>query len=88
VASRNEAGSRCTTRTGTVPGCRRPRAAGPPVAGGPWEVACLLVRHYEFAEPRIVRAVYRGHDELLGRDMLLEDRFAGLRFYLGCGSPR
>lgn len=56
---------------------------GPPVAGGPWEVACLLVRHYEFAEPRILRAVYRGHDELLGRDMLLEGRFAGLRFYLG-----
>ncbi len=56
---------------------------GPPVPGGPWEVACLLVRHYEFAEPRILRAVYLGRDELLGRDMLLEGRFAGLRFYLG-----
>jgi uncharacterized protein (UPF0548 family) len=56
---------------------------GPPVPGGPWEVACQLVRQYEFAEPRILRAVYRGSDELLGRDMLLEGRFAGLRFYLG-----
>jgi uncharacterized protein (UPF0548 family) len=64
----------------TAVGHERP---GPPVPGGPWEVACLLVRRYEFAEPRILRAVYRGHDELLGRDMLLEGRFAGLRFYLG-----
>jgi uncharacterized protein (UPF0548 family) len=56
---------------------------GPPVAGGPWEVACRLVRQYEFAEPRILRALYRRDDRLLGRDMLLEGRFFGLRFYLG-----
>jgi uncharacterized protein (UPF0548 family) len=56
---------------------------GPPVTGGPWEMACLLVRQYEFAEPRILRAVYRAQDGLAGRDMLLEGRFAGLRFYLG-----
>jgi uncharacterized protein (UPF0548 family) len=56
---------------------------GPPVPGGPWEMACQLVREYEFADPRILRAVYRGHGELLGRDMLLEGRFAALRFYLG-----
>ena len=56
---------------------------GPPAPGGPWELACQLVRQYEFAEPRILRAVYRGREELLGRDMLLEGRFAGLRFYLG-----
>jgi uncharacterized protein (UPF0548 family) len=58
-------------------------APGPPLPGGAWETACLLVRQYEFAEPRILRAVYRGDDELLGRDMLLEGRFFGLRFYLG-----
>lgn len=57
--------------------------AGPPLPGGTWETACLLVRQYEFAEPRILRAVYRAADELLGRDMLLEGRFFGLRFYLG-----
>jgi uncharacterized protein (UPF0548 family) len=56
---------------------------GPPAPAGPWAVACQLVRQYEFAEPRILRAVYRGRDDLLGRDMLLEGRFAGLRFYLG-----
>jgi uncharacterized protein (UPF0548 family) len=56
---------------------------GPPLAGGTWETACLLVRQYEFAEPRILRAVYRAGEDLLGRDMLLEGRFFGLRFYLG-----
>jgi uncharacterized protein (UPF0548 family) len=57
--------------------------AGAPARGGVWATACLLVRQYEFAEPRILRAVYRGADDLLGRDMLLEGRFFGLRFYLG-----
>jgi len=56
---------------------------GPPVPGGAWETGCVLVRQYEFAEPRILRAAYRGDSELAGRDMLLEGRFFGLRFYLG-----
>jgi uncharacterized protein (UPF0548 family) len=56
---------------------------GEPVPGGPWELACLLVREYEFTEPRILRAVYRPDCALLGRDMVLEGRFFGLRFYLG-----
>jgi uncharacterized protein (UPF0548 family) len=56
---------------------------GPPVPGGAWETGCVLVRQYEFAEPGILRAVYRGDSELAGRDMLLEGRFFGLRFYLG-----
>jgi uncharacterized protein (UPF0548 family) len=58
-------------------------AAGAPERGGPWEIACRLVSEYEFADARILRAVYRGGDDLLGRDMLLEGRFFGLRFYLG-----
>lgn len=58
-------------------------APGPPERGGPWETACRLVGEYEFADARILRAVYRGGDDLLGRDMLLEGRFCGLRFYLG-----
>jgi uncharacterized protein (UPF0548 family) len=57
--------------------------AGPPVPGGAWEIACGLVRAYEFSDPDIVRAVYRPNEELLGRDMLLEGRFLMLRFYLG-----
>lgn len=56
---------------------------GEPVPGGAWEIACRLVRDYQFADPRILRALYRGGDRLLGRDMLLEGRFLGLRFDLG-----
>jgi uncharacterized protein (UPF0548 family) len=57
--------------------------AGAPAAGGPWGLACRLVAQYEFTNGRIVRAVYRPADDLLGRDMLLEGRFWILRFYLG-----
>ncbi len=64
----------------TVLGRERP---GPPVTGGAWQNACTLVRRYEFTDPRVVRAAYRQDDDLLGRDMLLEGRFFGLRFYLG-----
>jgi uncharacterized protein (UPF0548 family) len=56
---------------------------GPPVPDGPWETARTMVGQYEFADARILRAAYRGDHELLGRDMLLEGRFCGLRFYLG-----
>jgi uncharacterized protein (UPF0548 family) len=56
---------------------------GPPAPGGAWETGCALVREYEFADPRILRAVYRRGSALVGRDMLLEGRFFGLRFYLG-----
>ena len=56
---------------------------GPPAPDGPWTVACRLVREYEFTDPRILRGAYRADAELLGRDMLLEGRFNGLRFYLG-----
>jgi len=38
---------------------------------------------YEFADARILRGVYRQGSGLLGRDMLLEARFSGLRFYVG-----
>ena len=58
-------------------------APGPPEPGGPWETACRLVGQYEFADARILRGVYRRDGDLLGRDMLLEARFYGLRFYLG-----
>jgi uncharacterized protein (UPF0548 family) len=57
--------------------------AGSPVPGGVWEIACKLVRAYEFSDPAILRAAYRPETELLGRDMLLEGRFLALRFYMG-----
>ena len=56
---------------------------GPPEHGGAWETACRLVSEYEFADARILRGVYRRDSELRGRNMLLEARFFGLRFYLG-----
>jgi uncharacterized protein (UPF0548 family) len=58
-------------------------AAGPPAEDGPWTLACQVVRQYEFTNGRILRAVYRPDEDLLGRDMLLEGRFGILRFYLG-----
>jgi len=56
---------------------------GPPTPGGSWEIASDLMRAYEFADPRIVRAVYHPDRPLEGRDMLLEIRFWGLRFHVG-----
>src|SRR4029450_3129552 len=60
-----------------------PNPPGPPQPGGPWERARELMRDYEFADPAIVRAVYRPDRPLEGRDMLLEVRFWGLRFRFG-----
>jgi uncharacterized protein (UPF0548 family) len=56
---------------------------GPPVEGGSWEVARRLMSRYEFADPSTVRAVYHPDSPLGQRDMLLEIRFLGLRFYSG-----
>lgn len=56
---------------------------GPPAPDGVWETACRLVTAYEFSDPRIVRGVYDAGQPLLGRDLLLEGRFAVLRFYMG-----
>jgi uncharacterized protein (UPF0548 family) len=56
---------------------------GPPEEGGTWERARRLMEEYEFADPRIVKAVYAPESELEGRDMLLEARFWGLRFRFG-----
>jgi uncharacterized protein (UPF0548 family) len=60
-----------------------PESPGPPEPGGTWERAKRLMERYEFADPRIVRAIYAPDSPLEGRDMLLEARFFGLRFRLG-----
>jgi uncharacterized protein (UPF0548 family) len=60
-----------------------PERPGPPEPGGTWERARGLMLDYEFADPRIVRAVYAPDSPLHGRDMLLEARFLGLRFRFG-----
>jgi Domain of unknown function (DUF1990) len=56
---------------------------GPPVPHCVWETARNLVRDYEFTPPELVRAVFYRADPLLGRNLLLEGRFFGLRFYMG-----
>lgn len=58
-------------------------ATGDPVAGGPWEIGCRLVHDYEFAHPWIMHAYFHHDAPLPGRDMLLEGRFAVLRFPMG-----
>lgn len=58
-------------------------APGEPEPGGPYEVACRLVRDYEFADPAIIKAVWLPDAELQSRNMLLEGRFLVLRFLLG-----
>jgi uncharacterized protein (UPF0548 family) len=51
--------------------------------GGLAERAAALVASYEFADPAILRAVYRTPSDLVGRDMLLVGRFLLLRFAMG-----
>jgi hypothetical protein len=41
---------------------------GDPVPGGPWQTARALTARYEFADPGILRAVYRADSALLNRD--------------------
>ena len=65
--------------------CQRlpPEAPGEPVAGGAYEIACRLVRDYEFADPAIIKAVWLHDSPLEARNMLLQGRFGPLRFLLG-----
>jgi uncharacterized protein (UPF0548 family) len=53
------------------------------VDGGLASSAAALVNSYEFANPAILRAVYRHPGDLVGRDMLLVGRFLILRFAMG-----
>ena len=58
-------------------------APGEPEPGGSWEVACRLVRGYEFADPSIIQAVFLPDGDLQDRTMLLQGRFLFLRFLMG-----
>jgi uncharacterized protein (UPF0548 family) len=59
-------------------------AAGPPVEGGPFQIAQTLLRNYRVADPSMVRAHYDEDAPLEGRDMLLELRFLSFRTFGGC----
>jgi uncharacterized protein (UPF0548 family) len=56
---------------------------GPPGPGGSFEVARGLMRRYQVADPRIVRAYFDRDEPLEGRTMLLEICFWRLRFHVG-----
>jgi uncharacterized protein (UPF0548 family) len=60
-----------------------PEPPGPPHPDGSWETARRLMRDYEFADPKIVRAIYYDERPIEQRDILLELRFHGLRFRAG-----
>ena len=57
---------------------------GPPLDGGPFQVAAKLLRDYQVADPRMVGATYDHDAPLEGRTMLLELRFLVFRTYAGC----
>lgn len=56
---------------------------GEPVPAGSFAIAKRLMTDYEFADPRMVQAVYDGDSPLLGRTMLLEIRFYMVRVFTG-----
>jgi uncharacterized protein (UPF0548 family) len=57
--------------------------AGEPTRSGSFETAKHLIRDYEFADPKRIRAYFRADAPLEGRDMLLEIRYLGLRVRVG-----
>jgi uncharacterized protein (UPF0548 family) len=56
---------------------------GAPLDDGSFATARRLMRDYEFANPRVVRAFYEVGAPLECRNMLLQIRFAGMRFLVG-----
>ena len=56
---------------------------GPPVDGGSWQTACQVCEDYEFVDPDLVRAIWFTDVPLSEREMLVEGRFASMRFPLG-----
>jgi uncharacterized protein (UPF0548 family) len=56
---------------------------GEPAPDGLVAAADAMVNGYEFTDPGLLRAVYRWPAEVVGRDMLLQGRFAMFRFLMG-----
>lgn len=65
--------------------CRslRQEPPGEPIRSGSFETAKRLLRDYEFADPKRIRAYYWADAPLEGRDMLLEIRYLALRVRVG-----
>jgi len=60
-----------------------PESPGDPEHDGSWEAARRLMSDYRFADHKMIVAKYDPSRPLARRDMLLEARFHGLRFYFG-----
>ena len=56
---------------------------GDPVDGGSFLSAKSVLKRYEFADQKLIRAAFRTDQGFDGRNMLLEGRFFGLRFPMG-----
>lgn len=59
-------------------------APGEPEPDGPFEAAQELLRNYQVADPRMVRATYDPESGLEHRTMLLQVRYGPIRLYAGC----
>ena len=57
--------------------------AGPPVAGGPFNVAWTAIEQYQFSDPGIVQGHFDPKDPVEGRTMLLELKILGLKYLCG-----
>jgi hypothetical protein len=57
--------------------------AGPPLAGGPWELACAVLREYRFPDPSLITGIFYPDRPLGERFMLLRGRFLLFTFYFG-----
>lgn len=64
-----------------------PEPPGPPLppddARASWAIACDLVRHYAFPDPKLITGIFSPDDPLPGRPMLLKARFLGFTFWFG-----
>ncbi len=79
VVARREDGWHVDHLSRSLPG----EAPGSPEPAGTWAIARRLMIDYQVADPATVRATYRRGSPLAGRDMLLQIRFVGVRFYVG-----
>lgn len=60
-----------------------PEPPGSPEPDGPFAHARRILEWYEFADQRLIRAVFDPYEPFDGRNMLLIGRFVGLRFPMG-----
>lgn len=56
---------------------------GPAERGGPFERLSVVLRNYEFSDPRIVTAHFNPEEQFEGRRFLLELKVPGLRYLCG-----